>query len=211
MDISDHINPTDTKYISLGSTCCISYQLQQLNLRNKAYPFDWIRTKSLKKVIKCLESSFDGFTDLEYLDIKKEFTFQESDDFRLDAVTGIISAKNKYNMTFLHDFAKNNIDDKPKVIDKYNRRIEHFYQTINDQSINIVFVRYDTSYNEKNIFDLIKILDQISKANYKLLVIINTIKSKLIQPNPKLIIKQIDSHTDDWKLDNIDWNILFKI
>jgi len=203
---------TNIEYISLGSTCTIAYQLQQLNLRNRAYPFDWIRTKSLKEVIKCLKNSFDGFTDFEYLDTKLNFTYQESDDFKLDAVTGIISVKNSFNMSFLHDFLINsNSDNKIEVIAKYNKRIERFYQTINnDRKIDIVFVRYDMIYDEHNTSELIKILDEVCKVKYKLLLIINSSKEKIklsedkIELN-KIIIKFINYHTDDWKLDDLKW------
>lgn len=47
-------------FVSLGGNCSVTYQLNKLKLRNKAFPFDWCKIK-LTNIIKAFESSFHEF------------------------------------------------------------------------------------------------------------------------------------------------------
>ena len=76
-------------YISLGSTCCISQQLKNFNLRKDAYPFDWVRISNLNNVIKLLENQFSDFLDFESFEFCKF-----SNDFMINGLVG----SNIYNV-----------------------------------------------------------------------------------------------------------------
>ena len=42
----------DPVIIPLGYSCCVAYNLQRLNLRKQAFPFDWCVTLKINSVIK---------------------------------------------------------------------------------------------------------------------------------------------------------------
>lgn len=200
-------------YISLGSTCCVAYQLNKLKLRNMALPFDWIRTNNINQLTKCLEDSFEKFCDFKSFGNKKDFTLQETDDFIDDSTLGTLNVKNGYNMSFLHDF-RIDLDNSSDIIKKYQKRIERFYQIIvgSDNNTKIIFVRYDLSYNKDNILNLLDALNKICPHDYSLLLIINQSKPIINDfTNDKIIIKQINCHSIDWKLDFVEWKDLFNI
>ena len=48
------------EFISLGCYCAPTFGLQLLDLRKKAYPFDWTRT-SLDGIGRCLDAGFQNF------------------------------------------------------------------------------------------------------------------------------------------------------
>ena len=48
------------KFISLGTSCVIAYQLNKLGLRKESYPFDWAKF-DINKLNNVLENNFNNF------------------------------------------------------------------------------------------------------------------------------------------------------
>ena len=66
-------------YISLGSTCCVTQQIKNHNLRKHAYPFDWVRITNLNNISKLLENKFIDFLEydsLEFVEYSKKFSIR---------------------------------------------------------------------------------------------------------------------------------------
>ena len=67
--VFDHI-------VSLGGSCQVAYQLDRLKLRFEAFPFDWLFSTNIEKVIDALENNFQDWMLEENL-IESEFTQTE--------------------------------------------------------------------------------------------------------------------------------------
>ena len=113
------------KYVSLGSSCSVAYQLQKLNKRNIAYPFDWLRCETLDNITNCFGNNFSDFiTSCHIVSKSDKFPLSTNDDFPcIDNQSKAISLcmQNKYNMKFYHDFTDGS--DMDTIDLKYQRRI----------------------------------------------------------------------------------------
>ena len=78
-------------YISLGSNCSVSYQLQKRKLKIKSFPFDWSKI-SITQLLSVLENNFDDY--VESLSIKK-LSFEHC----CSNTNYSLILKNKYNNT----------------------------------------------------------------------------------------------------------------
>jgi hypothetical protein len=186
----DHI------YISLGSDCSISYQLQVRNLRHISLPFDWIRINSLDDLIEILDNNFQFFNK-NYLEI-----IRDSDKFPLvdeewnnNLNKNIILKHKKYNILFPHeisyDIDKIVIDKNIDImVEKYNRRITRFFDIIKNSKIKKTFIRITGKKEDEKL--LYKTLEKIS----------NNFVLKYIYMDKS--IKYIS-----WKKEEIDWDALF--
>ena len=141
-------------YISLGSSCSVAYQLQNLKLKKESLPFDWVRANDISFVLQLIKNNFSGFLDnLEYIKDDEKFPYINNDEL-FDNIkekhTKIY--KNQY-IGFYHDFKENTSFEEVK--EKYDRRIKRFYDIIKNESI---FIRDEqkfktsdiTTYNELN-------------------------------------------------------------
>lgn len=146
--------------ISLGAFCFVASELRRYEVRKKAYPFDWIIT-DLKSVIELIENEFLNFTALKYLEKKEEnnIVFYDNNAYSL--------------IRFIHDFNEN-CDNTVLIQDKYQRRIQRFYQDIKSETL---FVRYVINQGEYKY--ILKKHDKISKllksfnSNNDIIYIIN--------------------------------------
>jgi hypothetical protein len=135
------------EYISLGKDCCIAYHLEKLGLRKHAYPFDWLKAKTMGHIYTLIKNDFLDFLNPTYLkyknnivnsflvnDINDEYT--PSQDLR--RVVNI-----QYKIDFMHDFVMNNSQNYAQnlekeletILEKYIRRIQRFYQVMKDENI----------------------------------------------------------------------------
>ena len=57
---------TRKSFISLGGNCSVTYQLNKLNLRNLAYPFDWSQIK-LTQIIKAFNTNFEEYDKIKLI------------------------------------------------------------------------------------------------------------------------------------------------
>ena len=76
------------KFISLGGSCAISYNLKKYGFRNEAFPFDHCKI-DIRKLNKVLENDFKNYENIY------EYKYSENHDS--------ILYKNEYNITFAHE------------------------------------------------------------------------------------------------------------
>lgn len=119
-------------YISLGHCCYVASELNDLGLRNRSYPFDWIRSR-WRAVEHSLKTNFNGFLDYDSLYQKKHDLHVYKD---LD-----------YGVSFFHDFSKSKSlkSQLSNVQEKYNKRIDRFFYCIKTPTL---FFRYCWDYDE---------------------------------------------------------------
>lgn len=178
--------------ISLGSNCCIAWQLKKHNHRSESFPFDWSKI-TLHQLICVLENDFKNYSKLQ---IKK---FSEN-HLHLDNNSGSYILYNAYNITFAHELlCKDNID----ILEtKIENRITKFKELINP-----TFIRIETNVikNTNNYNILMELLKKYF-TNFKL-IIISTIKPNILYDN--FIHYKINDFNADWKYDNLDWKQIF--
>ena len=188
--------------IPLGGTCSIAYQLKKNNLRNKAYPFDWVRISNLSNINHLLENNFDKF----FLDLK---LVEFSKNFKVNNMNGSYIYKNNF-CKFYHDF-DSKINDKNFLLfkEKYLRRINRFYEKIKN-SKKILFIREEIgNLSENKIKKFLEIIDTFnSKLEFKLKIItINKKLEKINLPNVEIIYS--NKKVIDWTRPEIDWEKIF--
>ena len=169
-------------YISLGPTCSIAYQLQKLGKKKESLPFDWIRCYPINSVFHLIQNNFDGLFDgLEYVKDDTKFPFIEDSDGEIFDDIVIKDTKiyknDKLGISFFHDF-KDGIEKK-EVIEKYNRRIERFYNVIKTPS---VFIRDEIAFKVDDIPIYNQLYDMLKEYNNenRLVLIINTFKKDFV-------------------------------
>lgn len=113
-------------FISLGYFCSVALELERMGLRSTSSPFDWF-ISDFKGVIFALEKHFDDFLNYDNLSQNRD-----SHQFYRD---------DKYKIAFFHEFNQYQPLSKqlPKVKEKYERRIERFYENILEPTL---FIRY---------------------------------------------------------------------
>jgi hypothetical protein len=186
------------KYISLGSNCSITWWLNEFNLRNEAYPFDWSNV-TIVQLNKVLKNKF--FNYVESLEVK--FMSNKHLDKEYNSTALII---NSYGLKFAHEVLTTNIDDFKKSL---TTRIERFEKLKEDTFI--IYMRIElkpiNSTYVKQLEELIKLLNLINE-NYIIKIIIHketTIKISL----DKVKIYYYDSFSPDWIMSHLDWKSIF--
>lgn len=141
-------------FISLGGDCQVSFALKAHELRQVAYPFDWMMALNFDGVCRVIENRFKDFLNPHYLK------------------HGINSVINTYyEILFMHDFptiskaewmtgedtlllghvVDNFLDDVDNVSQKYTRRINRFLQLLEGPS-KVVFIRTHITPNQAQSF-----------------------------------------------------------
>ena len=178
--------------MSFGDNCAVAYHLQHHDLRELAFPFDWILSPKLDLIIKLINSHFvDLFnlSDLECKNYSDNFPYLLEDNW-IDTKSKIQRVNNKkYKVGFVHDFTS--IDDLDLVIEKYNRRITRFYHIMLDPSVKKKIYRISPVNENKQL--LIDCFHQNGFVNFE-------INFQRYQDLGVSI---------DWKFSNYDWKQLF--
>ena len=173
-------------FISLGSNCSVTCQLNRYNLRNKAYPFDW----SEIKMNKLIEIFNNDCKDIDKINIHKFSKYHDN--------TFIV--KNRY-MKFAHEVIDKN--DIKTFQNSLLNRVNRLYNIKNP-----VFVRIETfNYHNDAVYTrywhtMINILDKIYEHYHIILI------SK-INPNIDKIKWYSYDFSSDWKNNHIDWKGIF--
>lgn len=153
-------------YIPIGIDCGVSDTLKELNIREKAYPFDHI--VSYNGICEIIKNDFKDFLP----DLNKETVIIGNDN-----KPNVFNSK--YGLKFIHDDLY-----KQEEIDKYNRRIDRFKELLKREDNElIVFIRKGHAYHNHNEFKFKnELLDTIEldnylketypKLNYKIIVIL---------------------------------------
>jgi len=197
--------------IGLGETCTVAAALEVFNLRNAAYPFDWIISE-YRSVCNILEEDFQDFLNPDYLSIHPNFH-------------GVI---NKYGLVFVHDFptvgytGELNIDAPlnedilhpdwinalPEIEKKYLRRIERFRHACMSNK-KIFFIRHQGIKSVQEACVLRNILKK-SYPNLDFILIIVGNDSSFAEPWDEPNIKNYYlKQTSVWN-DVNEWATIFK-
>jgi hypothetical protein len=193
--------------VSLGNNCAIAYQLKRYNLRNNAYPFDWLKIKDFSDLNKILDNDFEEIFHKENFKLKNV-----SDKFPIENYKDDISyIYENNNIQFCHDFSSDFEKSYQNFVDKYKRRVYRLYDLIHSDK-EIHFIRDEWKYNEDLSNKINEFKNIIYKINpyckYKLSVIINTDKPIDIGIKNSNIIFDINK-IGDWTRSNIDWQYIF--
>jgi hypothetical protein len=194
-------------YISLGPTCSIAYQLQKLGKKKESLPFDWIRCYPIDSVLHLIQNNFsDLFEGIEYVKDDTKFPFiednvgeGESESFDTIKMKDTKIYKNdKLGISFFHDF-KEGIDVND-VIEKYQRRIDRFYNVVKTPSI---FIRDELAFKVDDIplyNQLYRVLKQFNNEN-RLVLIINTFKKDFVldELNSGIKVYKISDKISEWQ------------
>lgn len=177
-------------YVSLGNDCSVAYQLQKYGLRTLAYPFDWIRTNNLKDIVNIIDSMFQYFVDPAYLEVKEESSKFPliGDDWNDDMSENIVLKHKMYNVVFPHDLKKDG--DMTLIKNKYNRRIERFYDVIKNENVKKIFIRVS---NKCESSEEIKNTLERYATNFEIKIITLDKKTKF----------------SSWKKNELDWPKIF--
>lgn len=187
-------------YVSLGSNCSVSYQLNKRNLKFKSFPFDWCKI-SINQLIDVLENNFYDYVDTIFID-KISYNHHSNDNINYSIIL-----KNKYNIIFAHEITNESQLNifKNKLVYRINN-----FTTFNDK---IIFIRIELKPIKKSyeiyIFKLIQLLNKFSN-DFILKLILNT----NIQFNDfpsNIEIYKYHEFNPDWHMDNIDWNNIIEL
>lgn len=179
--------------VSLGSNCSVTYQLNKLNLRNRAFPFDWAKVP-LSALINVLKNDFINYTDLKIKKLSEKHLTIENQNLPSYIVN------NGYGISFAHEIFQ------LKSINSYSEllylRIERF-KTLE----NPTFIRIETAnLTAKQMLLYNDLVISLNKyfPEYKLIIV-----SKLQPLNDKIIWYPLDAFDEDWKYDKLNWNNIF--
>lgn len=193
-------------YLSLGTTCSIAFNLRLLNIRLKAYPFDWIRIQNLNNLTKIINNSFNDFLNYD--------TFQfvnESDKFEVNGKMNSYIYKNNY-CKFYHEFDKE-LDRVMfnKFKEKYKRRVNRFMEVLKSNN-QITFIREEIGkVKESKIINFINTIKLINpNIDFKLVIITNDELTQNINiDNVKFHYSNLK--VTDWRRPELDWKRIFNI
>lgn len=148
--------------ISLGSFCSPALEIERLGLRDGSYPFDWVLSRSMNNVVELISN---GFSDLFNVDFFYQWKSQCSTYENI-----------KCDIVFVHDFSQwIDLNSQLKhVIDKYQRRINRFYQAIQEKTLFVRYIESESEYKyvEKNYKLILETLKSYNKEN-DILYIVN--------------------------------------
>jgi hypothetical protein len=226
-------------YISLGGNCSITYQLNKYKLRNFLSPFDWSKI-TINQLIKVFEDTLTNnhihkYTNLtiKYKSDKfillydknnqstnnqltnnqltnnqltnNQLTNNQSTNNQLTNNQSLVLT-NDYGIIFAHEIL--NKYDLPSYI----KEIRNRFNNLLNLKTNINFIRIELSHIKQSYIDKIdKLINILNKLfNYNLI---------LILPNTNLIYKKYDNviyyfydkFSDDWTMNDLDWNNILNI
>lgn len=204
------------EYISLGSNCSVTYQLNKFHLRTQAYPFDWCKI-SLQQLIDVLSNNFINFA--ESIEFKKisflhsimyetiETKTQSQSQSHTDYSNNSLLLTNKYGINFAHELES--MEKIEEFKNNLEKRIQRFYN-LSIKSNKIKFIRIELNQIKTNwsnqIFQLISLLNSIG-FSYELILIINSSTNFMFGSNVK--IYKFKNFSSDWKMNELNWNDIF--
>ncbi len=193
----------DDKFISLGCTCAVAYQLQKYGLRKESLPFDWSKT-SINKIIKVLNNNFKNYTNLYF---KKM-----SDNHKMINNSNKSSCLlyNDYNITFAHEVIEYNGNLINKFKNTLSNRVERFIN-LNKVNCNLKFVLFNISKKIPNLDDLIiSLLNYFTNFQIIYIGCKPYINNKYIFYIKDIFIIDISQYyDDDWTFNTLNWGKIF--
>ncbi|XWV25039.1 putative papain-like cysteine peptidase [Tupanvirus deep ocean] len=216
------------KYISVGSTCGVAYQFQQLGIKQESLPFDWVKSISLNNVLTILKYGFGSFGAYNDLILTREskkhpvLRTDQWDDYVISPISYVY--QNSLGITFYHDFEKpftNEVDDVyVKFKNKYSRRFKRLYELFASGD-ELVFVRDEHKPHHLKLEIIIEFVDWLRSqltngTTMKFILIINNPKNKVFDWTSKLDSFNIrfyndNKHITDWQRSGLDWKTILEI
>jgi len=218
-----------TTYISLGGTCAIAWNLQRYGLRDKAFPFDWLRAPDFYLIVKTIKDDFDKFFSELKITSSTSTAYPlstDKHDFPMDEKTSpAVVVQNIHKIKFCHDFKFNNGKESTienlnlsDVVDKYNRRIRRFYEILQQQQT-IHFIREDhhKQYTVTPSHELIEVIEKKNdKLDFKLTVLVHIDKGmeekivKYSHHGHQITVRYVYGEFTGWQRENLDWTTIFE-
>lgn len=179
--------------ISLGDSCEVAEQLKRLELRTASYPFDWLFTHNIDKLIEALETNFSEWLLEENLIEEPSITKHRK----------LIDTKYQIEHQHLFPREKSVADSYTEVMQTVNRRIQRLLSLYGKK---ILFIR--SCKRLEKVEELEQVLVRKFGENIHLLILIRThdMEIKQIKTNLKYteiyeIYREIDGpwDIDTWK------------
>lgn len=149
--------------ISIGSFCSVAMEIERIERRDGAYPFDWCISE-LEGVLKLIENDFKDFMVYDEL---------------MQNIVEHSHYMNQYGIQFFHDFNSYEPlkDQLHTVHKKYLRRIRRFYKSIKEPTLFVRYVRdqKEMNYITENYSTIMKLLKKFNLQNELILIINNDI------------------------------------
>jgi hypothetical protein len=201
-------------FIPIGDSCSVARQLELYDLRRFAFPFDWLRIKRLSTITKIINNKFEGFADFKQCNETTSFPFLETDDFNPDAPKRTFKATNRYGVLSFHDFSSDKpfIDQLPSIQQKYQRRIDRFYETLRS-SDQIIFIRDELNPDKLTEDDVKEFIRVIKQINPNLQFSIRIVCHKSL-PNIQIPTVSLIHDTNEfeiWTRPNVNWPTVFNV
>lgn len=159
-----------SNYISLGHFCSVAMELERYGLRSASFPFDWLIT-DFSGIVKSVNDHFVGFFDISLYEQSKKRLY--------------VYRNKELNFEFVHDFSKYKpLSEQFKEFEqKYNRRIQRFYNEIKKPTL---FIRYikdqlELEFIESNIDYVISTFKRYNDKSEILFVANTNLKSSIIE------------------------------
>lgn len=139
--------------IGIGRDCACSMYLRKNGLQRASYPFDWLTNAAnakgvLEKRFDLILSDFDGFMNKnDFVPLPKNSN--EPDDSNHNYYENL-----RTGLRFYHDFKNTSSFDHQfdAVKQKYTRRIQRFYQTINSSDqVLLVWFAHQPNISDQEI------------------------------------------------------------
>lgn len=176
---------------SIGFGCGMARLMQLSRLRMTSGPFDWVTGPNFEYRIDLILNNFAGFFDKEDLSFveKSENDYQPEDPNRhTDTYKNL-----KNGFIHPHDFMEGDDFDKtyPKVLEKYNRRIERFYEYLKDTNKRVLLAYLSfSSLDDRSVYECYKKLVEKFGNHISLLIFnhkptfdYNTIEKRYLDEN----------------------------
>ena len=212
------------KFISLGSSCSIAYNLKILNKRDESLPFDWIRSSKFSSINQMLSNNFVEFFNPDNYQLLRSSDrfFLQQDNLENKNINMDIYKNTFYQINFYHEFPTE-IEFNNSFInfkEKYKRRVNRLLDFIcKHDNTEIIFIRDQLKINHINIQDIVNFISIIKNLNpklkFKLVIILNNYKNKdisnLISNNfENVVIINDNKSITSWEREDIIKPILEK-
>jgi hypothetical protein len=190
--------------IPIGSNCRVGLAMKELGIRKMSLPFDWMLT-TMKSINEIIKNDFEDFYNEDVCTIE---------NFKMKNGYHQYVLNRKYNLNITHENSF-----KKQSLQKYERRINRFYEIINKKDNKVLFVRnlldgiiYDELHSyylktEKNYsdFDVKHIINfnniirnKFPNLNFDILVINHTNPLKFFEKNIYNITSSITQNEPLW-------------
>jgi len=119
MSFFEKLSYKTTTFISLGSACDVAFFLDEMKLRSRSFPFDWLwnHYSGLEFVSKSLKNKFQNLMIPENYQISTHYRFPYP----------VVTYKTDSKVAHLHSNPLVNIEDHLILVKRYNRLIKELF------------------------------------------------------------------------------------